>query len=290
MIGMARTRRRVLAVPLALVAAVLTVAALSGCGSGGGASGSERPGYGASGGGEAAAAPDEAPRPDPVPPPSAAECERLAAELALETKLGRRNARLIPGGQVAADPICHDLTGDERFDVAFLISGGGSGGAFDWAVFAHGTEAAIDGPSVQRFDEIAVENSGGHTRLRRSGRLLVVINPVFLPGDANCCPTGGETRRRYRVEEDRVVLVNGANEGGESATCEPVVFTPNSDDTTSEVEVSGISCEEARSLLTRSNGGALPGHDCHSELREEGLAHTHFRCERGQVTIEWDRF
>ena len=114
-------------------------------------------------------------------------CAERANTLALRTKAGRRAAPNVPGGQVAVNAICHDFTGDKRRDVAFAISSGGSGGAFEWAVFRR--RPRVLGPLVNRFRKVAERYSGTKTGLQRRRRLLVVTNPIHRPDDPNCCPT-----------------------------------------------------------------------------------------------------
>ena len=148
----------------------------------------------------------------PIEPPSKSECEKLAEDLAEQTDVGKKiRATASFRFPLASSPLCHDFTGDERFDVAFAIEGGGSGGAFNWAVFRH-ADGADDGAPEERFVEVAENEgggSGGRTAVELDGDLLVVTNPIYGPNDPQCCPTGGESRQRYRVEDDRVVAVGG---------------------------------------------------------------------------------
>jgi hypothetical protein len=137
---------------------------------------------------------------------AASSCAQRANALALRTKAGRRAASSVPGGHVAVNAICHDFTGDRRRDVAFAISSGGSGGAFEWAVFRR--RPLVRGPLVNRFRKVAERYSGTKTGLQRRRRLLVVTNPIHRSDDPNCCPTGGEVRRTYRVKRNRVVLLS----------------------------------------------------------------------------------
>ncbi|MEX1143067.1 MAG: hypothetical protein WD993_07250 [Thermoleophilaceae bacterium] len=150
----------------------------------------------------------------PAPPASAEEtavasgkrCAKLANALAQKTRAGRRNAPNVPGGDVATHAVCHDFTGDGRRDVAFAIASGGTGGAFEWAVFRR--RPRTSDPAAKRFRKVAERRSGTHTSMTRRRRLLVVRNPIYRADDPNCCPTGGERLRSYRVKANRVVLVD----------------------------------------------------------------------------------
>jgi hypothetical protein len=139
---------------------------------------------------------------------SGAACHRLAGQLVPKTRAGRQTEELLPGVNLALTAICHDFSGDGRRDVAFAIASGGSGGAFVWAVFLRTRQ---DGGSLGRLYRKVVElQSGAHTGLRHAGQLIVVVNPIHRPTDPNCCPTGGQLRRFYRVEGDGVTLVRRA--------------------------------------------------------------------------------
>lgn len=139
---------------------------------------------------------------------SGSACHRLAGQLVSKTREGRQNEQFLPGVNLALTSICHDFTGDGRRDVAFAIASGGTGGAFAWAVFTR-TDAS-GGPLGRLYRKAAEPHSGAHTGLRHQGRLIVVVNPIYGPNDPNCCPTGGQLRRFYRVEEGGVTLVRRA--------------------------------------------------------------------------------
>ena len=139
---------------------------------------------------------------------SGSACYRLAGQLVPKTREGRQTEQLLPGVNLALTSICHDFTGDGRRDIAFAIASGGTGGAFAWAVFRR--TAQEGGPLGRLYRKVAEPQSGSHTGLRRRGRLIVVVNPLYRPTDPNCCPTGGQLRRFYRVTENKVVLVKRA--------------------------------------------------------------------------------
>lgn len=137
---------------------------------------------------------------------SGSGCERLAGKLYKRTDLGRVVApTLPPGAEPALTPICFDFTGDRRRDVVFAIHGGGSGGAAQWAAFRH--TRAQRGPLGRRFRLIAEPRAGQQTMLERRGRLVVVKNPIWRPGDPNAAPSGGELHRVYRIFGNSVKLV-----------------------------------------------------------------------------------
>lgn len=135
------------------------------------------------------------------------DCEKLAVELVLLSEAGRRHTRFLKPENIAVNPVCHDLTGDGRDDVAFEISGGGSGGSFEWTVFVARPDAAEDAPASARFRELEVDHYDARTQLSREGDRLVTRNPIYLRGDANCCARGGTRERTYEVTDRRVVLV-----------------------------------------------------------------------------------
>ncbi len=130
-------------------------------------------------------------------------CERLARDLAQQTKLGKNNG-LPKRVSSANSPICFDFTGDGRTDVAFGILSGGTAGPTSFAVFRGvRTESKR---LARRYRKVAERKSGSKTLLLRRGRLLVVQNPVYSAEDGNCCPTGGATRAYYRVGREKLKL------------------------------------------------------------------------------------
>lgn len=137
---------------------------------------------------------------------SGSGCERLAGKLYKRTDLGRVVApTLPPGAEPALTPICFDFTGDRRREVVFAIHGGGSGGAAHWAAFRR--TRSKRGPLGRRFRLIAEPRAGQQTMLERRGRLVVVKNPIWRPGDPNAGPSGGELHSLYRIRTNSVKLV-----------------------------------------------------------------------------------
>ncbi|MGE4428322.1 MAG: hypothetical protein AB7G37_17850 [Solirubrobacteraceae bacterium] len=84
---------------------------------------------------------------------------------------------------------CRDLNGDGRRDALFIITGGGTGGAF-WGGIVQGTSGnrARLGAWV-----------GGQSKMSYGfykGRPALAW-PVYRRADAGCCPTGGWKVRRF---------------------------------------------------------------------------------------------
>jgi len=102
--------------------------------------------------------------------------------------------------------LCFDATGDGTRDVLYTISGGGSGGAFDWGfIAADGSEPRV------------VTRGGGGSRLgiSRRGRRPEVANPIYRRSDANCCPSGGARIRTFRWNGTRLALASTRRTRGE---------------------------------------------------------------------------
>jgi hypothetical protein len=86
--------------------------------------------------------------------------------------------------------VCFDFTGDGRRDVAFTMWAAMNHGAHLWAAFrrtAHGWARA----------RYSADCCGAHRSfgmgigIRRSGRSLLVDQPIYRRRDAACCPSGG---------------------------------------------------------------------------------------------------
>jgi len=83
--------------------------------------------------------------------------------------------------------ICHDLTGDGESDMAVTVFSGGTAGDIAWAVFR---------PTPTGWKLAYARLHAYKVGLFRSGRDLIDSEPVYRPGDPNCCPSGGFEQRR----------------------------------------------------------------------------------------------
>jgi hypothetical protein len=137
---------------------------------------------------------------------SAASCAQLSRGLVEHTKVYTETPVGFRRFVEPWDPLCHDFTGDGRRDVAFAILSGGTGGAFKFAVFRR--TSRVGGSLARRYVKLAERGHGSKTSLRRSGRRLKVLNPIYRPGDGNCCPSGGTWVRTYRFTRTEAILVN----------------------------------------------------------------------------------
>ena len=83
--------------------------------------------------------------------------------------------------------ICHDLTGDGADDMAVTVFSGGTAGDIAWAVFR---------PTGAGWKLAYARLHAYKVGLYHNGRDLIESEPIYRPGDPNCCPTGGFERRR----------------------------------------------------------------------------------------------
>lgn len=146
------------------------------------------------------AAPGAWASPTPTSPSgdAAASCSAVANQLVKRTEVWSSTPKDFRRFVAPVDPICHDFTGDGRRDVAFPILSGGTGGAFKFAVFRGSPEGS---------KKVTERGYGSKTSLRRKGRRLNVLNPVYRKGDGNCCPSGGFEVRTFRFTRTKIVFV-----------------------------------------------------------------------------------
>ncbi len=134
----------------------------------------------------------------------AASCSRAAAKAAvLSSSLPKRwkdLAREIyggPSGGSIAGVICRDVTRDGRVDITLTFYSGGTAGEVAWVVFRRvGERWQL---ALKRLDayKLTVRVHGGDP---------VETQPVYLAGDANCCPTGGFDHVRFHWNGKRFVV------------------------------------------------------------------------------------
>ena len=92
---------------------------------------------------------------------------------------------------------CRDLTGDGRPDLTVVFYSGGTAGDVGWVVFRRaGTTWKL---ALRRLDvyKVSVTIAGGDP---------VENQPLYLKGDANCCPTGGVNHTRFHWDGERFVV------------------------------------------------------------------------------------
>lgn len=80
-----------------------------------------------------------------------------------------------------------------------------------------------------------------------------------------------------------------------SRSCGQVAFTPNSDDTASNIRATGLTCGLARDFIRDSSGRPGPrfrGFTCTSTdvNNPEGLPYSRYRCTGAGDVIRWRRY
>lgn len=88
---------------------------------------------------------------------------------------------------------CRDLNGKGPREALFIITGGGTGGAF-WGGIVVDRDPS---PVISAWTSGHAKTSFGFRR-----GLPALAWPRYRKGDANCCPRGGWTVRRFRSAGD----------------------------------------------------------------------------------------
>lgn len=92
---------------------------------------------------------------------------------------------------------CRDVTRDGKTDMALVFYSGGTAGDIAWVVFRRvGSEWEL---ALSRLKLYKLS-------LAFKGSDIVETQPVYLKGDANCCPSGGFNHRRYHWNGSKFVL------------------------------------------------------------------------------------
>ncbi len=132
----------------------------------------------------------------PTPAAQGIREEELAASPGVEQFLST-----VGGEPELVDIIYADLTSDGIEEAVAHVPSGGTLG--NLAVFVFGY---VNGELRQLLLEPAPEEAlSGHLQAAVEEEKLSVAWPVYLTGDANCCPTGGARTRFYRWDGSALV-------------------------------------------------------------------------------------
>ncbi|MEV4422641.1 hypothetical protein AB0L40_22095 [Patulibacter sp. NPDC049589] len=115
----------------------------------------------------------------------------MVKALALEQDHENVSFWLSNGGGISTT--CRDLNGDGRKDGQFLISSGGTGGAFAGGIVADDG----NGPAIRAWVIGHSKTSSGFYK-----GVPAFAWPVYRKGDPNCCATGGWKVRRFKPSGD----------------------------------------------------------------------------------------
>lgn len=107
-------------------------------------------------------------------------------------------------GDRIGQTLCFDFTGDGRQDIVFTGWLFQNRGAHYWAAF----RARGDGWArvIFKRDCCEVRRASG-MKVRRSGRVILVSQPIYKTADEACCPTGGTRTGRWRWSGTQLKLV-----------------------------------------------------------------------------------
>lgn len=210
---------------------------------------------------------------------------------------GPLGSAAVGAGQVA----CVDLNGDGLDDMALTRRTAGSGGDVGWGVFV--------ATSTGSWDLAFFHEQPAHVAIKAADEAVLRLAPRYLPGDANCCPTGGFEIEKYADVNGEVRVVNTGLRPGttppagfydqpdSSATltlCDSVTVTPNTDQAFGNIRVDpGLGCGSIRRLLLTwaadgYPGKGPPGLDCTSAVNETGLTTSSFDCSKDGEIVKFD--
>jgi hypothetical protein len=105
---------------------------------------------------------------------------------------------------------CYDVTGDGRKDIVFSGWEYMNHGAHYWAAF-RATRADWVRMKFKHSCCRGNPRSGAGIFLRRSGRAIVVSQPVYRASDPACCPTGGTRIGTWRWRHKKLTLTDRAH-------------------------------------------------------------------------------
>lgn len=103
--------------------------------------------------------------------------------------------------------LCFDFTGDGRKDIVFSGWEAMNRGAHWWAAY-RATRTGWARVKFKRGCCRANPKFGSGIQLRRSGREIVVTEPVYAPDDPGCCPTLGTKTGTWRWVRTTLGLVD----------------------------------------------------------------------------------
>jgi hypothetical protein len=93
--------------------------------------------------------------------------------------------------------LCHDFTRDGRTDMAVTFYSGGTAGDVAWVAFRRAGarwKLALARLDLYKMGLVIRDDD------------LVETQPVYKPGDGNCCPTGGFNHIRWHWDGSRFVV------------------------------------------------------------------------------------
>jgi hypothetical protein len=112
------------------------------------------------------------------------------------------------GGGVTSS-YCADVTGDRVPDLIVNVSAGGSIGGIAWLVYQYPTKRLV-------HVDYGQPNGGvEHVAARPYHGDVHESEPKYLPGDANCCPTGGRLYRQFHWQNGRLKMIRSWEASGQ---------------------------------------------------------------------------
>lgn len=127
---------------------------------------------------------------------------RAAAQLEKRLPVTPYNA-----GRRIGQTLCFDMTGDGRKDIVFSGWQFMNHGAHYWAAF-RATRSNWVRMKFKRGCCRADPRFGSGIQIRRSGRDVVVHEPVYATSDPACCPSGGTKTGIWRWRNPHLILVD----------------------------------------------------------------------------------
>lgn len=139
----------------------------------------------------------------PASAPAAPTCNaRAAAQLEKRLPVTPYNV-----GRRIGQTLCFDMTGDGRKDIVFSGWQFMNHGAHYWAAF-RATRSNWVRMKFKRGCCRADPRTGAGIQIRRSGRNVVVHEPVYETSDPACCPSGGTKTGIWRWRSPHLILVD----------------------------------------------------------------------------------
>ncbi|MBA3329137.1 MAG: hypothetical protein H0T43_12635 [Solirubrobacterales bacterium] len=114
-------------------------------------------------------------------------------------------------GRRIGQTLCFDFTGDRRKDIVFTGWEFMNHGAHYWAAY-RATRSSWVRVKFKRGCCRADPKTGVGIEIQRSGREIVVSQPVYQPDDPACCPSGGTKTGTWRWRNHTLALVDVTRE------------------------------------------------------------------------------